>query len=467
MKINIMEIFASKKRSELVKNFAILLILYFIPQVLIMNGVELSYDEAYYWMYSKFLDWGYYDHPPIVAISIWFGTLIFGDNEFGVRSIFMLYQMGTFYLLMKLIRPKKLVYMVCLFLAMPLLNLNGFVAIPDGPIMFFTTLFFYYIKRYLGEDNWQSSLFLTLAITLMFYSKYHGLLIVLLTTIANPEFLKRKSFWVIVSGVIVLFMPHVYWQYKHNFVSFEFHLFKRVEKHFDILNIFNYILSQIVLMGSLLWVLYYKLYPKLEKSKWNRILVFNTVGFLAFIFLMSFNKQIEANWTGSCAIAFMLLFGSEIEKTKKAYLYLSLNIILLMMVKITLIILPSLDSGEKYGRLNELIGWKGKLVPAIYNVCKGKKIVGDNYQITAKLSFYSKYMFPALHLDSRESQYSILNLEKEIRPDEPICYLTSSKKHHDYILDTYYKDPIYIMSNTSLQALAELYGTSYEEIIRN
>ncbi len=462
-----MEIFASKKRSELVKNFAILLILYFIPQVLIMNGVELSYDEAYYWMYSKFLDWGYYDHPPIVAISIWLGTLIFGDNEFGVRSMFMLYQMGTFYLLMKLIKPKKLVYMVCLFLAMPLLNLNGFVAIPDGPIMFFTTLFFYYIKRYLAEDNWQNSLFLTLAITLMFYSKYHGLLIVLLTTIANPEFLKRKSFWVIVSGVIVLFMPHVYWQYKHNFVSLEFHLFKRVEKHFDILNILNYILSQIVLMGSLLWVLYYKLYPKLEKSKWNRILVFNTVGFLAFIFLMSFNKQIEANWTGSCAIAFMLLFGSEIENTKKQYLYLSFNIILLMMVKVTLIILPSLDSGEKYGRLNELIGWKGKLVPAIYNVCKGKKIVGDSYQITAKLSFYSKYMFPALHLDSRESQYSILNLEKEIRPDEPICYLTSSKKHHDYILDTYYKDPIYIMSNTSLQALAELYGTSYEEIIRN
>jgi hypothetical protein len=21
-------------------------------------------DEAYYWVYSKFLDWGYFDHPP-------------------------------------------------------------------------------------------------------------------------------------------------------------------------------------------------------------------------------------------------------------------------------------------------------------------------------------------------------------------------------------------------------------------
>ena len=31
-------------------------------------GTELFDDEAYYWVYSKFLDWGYFDHPPMVAV---------------------------------------------------------------------------------------------------------------------------------------------------------------------------------------------------------------------------------------------------------------------------------------------------------------------------------------------------------------------------------------------------------------
>ena len=33
-------------------------------------GTELFDDEAYYWVYSKFLDWGYFDHPPMVALLI-------------------------------------------------------------------------------------------------------------------------------------------------------------------------------------------------------------------------------------------------------------------------------------------------------------------------------------------------------------------------------------------------------------
>src|SRR4030095_17267514 len=45
----------------------------------------IAFDEAYYWMWSKHLAGGYYDHPPGVAVVIRLGTLIAGDTEFGVR----------------------------------------------------------------------------------------------------------------------------------------------------------------------------------------------------------------------------------------------------------------------------------------------------------------------------------------------------------------------------------------------
>ena len=47
---------------------------------------ELFDDEAYYWVYSRFLDWGYYDHPPMIAALIKVGYAIF-PNALGVIII--------------------------------------------------------------------------------------------------------------------------------------------------------------------------------------------------------------------------------------------------------------------------------------------------------------------------------------------------------------------------------------------
>src|SRR6201982_2356649 len=50
----------------------------------------ITFDEAYYWMWSKSLAGGYYDHPPMVALVIRLGTLIAGDTELGVRLVSIL-----------------------------------------------------------------------------------------------------------------------------------------------------------------------------------------------------------------------------------------------------------------------------------------------------------------------------------------------------------------------------------------
>jgi 4-amino-4-deoxy-L-arabinose transferase-like glycosyltransferase len=48
--------------------------------------LPLSFDESYFWLWSKHLAVSYYDHPPLIALAIKLGTLIFGDTEFGVRA---------------------------------------------------------------------------------------------------------------------------------------------------------------------------------------------------------------------------------------------------------------------------------------------------------------------------------------------------------------------------------------------
>ncbi|MBI5177708.1 MAG: glycosyltransferase family 39 protein [Nitrospinae bacterium] len=50
----------------------------------VSGSFELALDEGYYWLWSRHLSLGYYDHPPMVALVIAFTTLV-GESELFVR----------------------------------------------------------------------------------------------------------------------------------------------------------------------------------------------------------------------------------------------------------------------------------------------------------------------------------------------------------------------------------------------
>src|SRR5471030_234988 len=79
------------------------LIWYFLLCWTVLNTLqayklEIHADEAYYWMYSRFLDWGYFDHPPMVAIFIKIGDSLM-HNELGLRLMTILSSTASIYLL--------------------------------------------------------------------------------------------------------------------------------------------------------------------------------------------------------------------------------------------------------------------------------------------------------------------------------------------------------------------------------
>ena len=94
-------------------------------------------------------------------------------------------------------------------------------------------------------------------------------------------------------------------------------------------------------------------------------------------------------------------------------------------------------------------------------------IVADNYQIGAKLSFYSDVMIPVTHIHGRQSHYTLLNLQKEIARDEEICFISAQKTTEAFKIDTNYHQAMYVFSKTTLDKIATRYGTTYEKIIRN
>src|SRR6201993_3823964 len=80
----------SPGEARLVRNTALTILALVALRLVAAAWTPLTFDEAYYWMWSKHLSGGYYDHPPMVALVIRLGTMLAGDTELGVRLVSIL-----------------------------------------------------------------------------------------------------------------------------------------------------------------------------------------------------------------------------------------------------------------------------------------------------------------------------------------------------------------------------------------
>ena len=88
-------------RDKQAKNhFYLLLALWFIVNFVQAIFTEINPDEAYYALYGKHLAWGYFDHPPMVALIPFIGSMILKGN-LAVRFITVILQIPTLILIWK------------------------------------------------------------------------------------------------------------------------------------------------------------------------------------------------------------------------------------------------------------------------------------------------------------------------------------------------------------------------------
>ena len=100
--------------------------------------LPLSADEAYYWLWSRHLAAGYFDHPPAIAYVIRAGTALFGATPFGVRvgGIFLSFVASWFVWRTGAIlaRDERVGAIACLFFNLTLMiSVEMLAATPDAP----------------------------------------------------------------------------------------------------------------------------------------------------------------------------------------------------------------------------------------------------------------------------------------------------------------------------------------------
>ena len=401
--------------------FPVFLIIWTFINAVQAGFMELHPDEAYYWIYSRFLDWGYFDHPPMVALFIKAGDFLF-QSKFGLRFLTVISNTLSVYFLWEILKkysPNVKLFII-LFSSILIFHIYGFITTPDSPLFFLSILFFYVYQRYAEEDKAKWAILLSLVIAGMFYSKYHGVLLVFFTVLSNFKLFKRPSFYLIILFAAILFAPHIYWQIQNRYPSVYYHLIDRSAKPYQFEYTSDYLLGQLLIAGPLVgWFLYQASVTVKSNDIFMRAVKFNFYGIFLFFLFSTFKGRVEPHWT---LIAFPPLFIlSFIYLTQKAgsftwfYKLALFNVALILLARLVLIVpFPWIKDLKQVAYYYGGEEWAKQM----------KIIAGDNpviimggFQEASRYDFYNRTL-SGFAYDSRyyrKTQFDIWPLEDSLR----------------------------------------------------
>lgn len=293
------------------KLFIALLSAWFIVNFVQSIFTEVLSDEAYYYQFSKILAWGYFDHPPMVALLIKLSSLFFEGN-LGIRLMTVILQPGTLIIMWKIIdvkepEPSHVVLFFIIANSLSMFTAYGFFTTPDAPLLLFTAIFLYAYKKFLVNENVPVLILLSIFMAGLVYSKYQSVLVIGLVLLSNLKLLRSYKFWLAGIFSLLLLSPHIYWQISNNFPSLKYHLIDRSEG-FRLWSFIEYFPNQMAVfnpftLGAVLFLIFrYKAENMFEKA-----LYFLITGFLVFFWLTSIRGHVEPHWTVACSIPMIVL----------------------------------------------------------------------------------------------------------------------------------------------------------------
>jgi len=205
------------------------------------NLLGLASDEAYYWEWSRNLDWGYHDHPPMIAYVIAAGTRLAGVTALGVRLGVVLLWTGTLWLVYWLAAgyarragdskasneaPSRAgLWAAGVLAAAPMFAVGGIFATPDVPFIFFWTATVALTLRALRRPQVSTWLATGVVLGLGMLSKYPmvllpvALLAALFASRTGRRALRTPGPYLAAGLGAAICVPLLVWQVKSGFAS--------------------------------------------------------------------------------------------------------------------------------------------------------------------------------------------------------------------------------------------------------
>ena len=394
----------------------------FLLRLIYSGQIELLPEETYYWNYARHLDYGYLDHPPMVAWLIGAGAAAFGDTQFGVRSGALCCGLITAFFAYRLTRnlygEASGLVAVVLVQALPFFFLAGMLMTPDAPLTAAWAAALYFLERALVAERpeawWRAGLCLGLGLL----SKYTiGLLglsacaFMLVDARARLWFRRPQPYGAALLALAV-FSPVIVWNAQHEWASFVFQTSRRLAES-PRFSLHKLIASVVVLLtptgAAAAALLLARRAADAEPRAW-RFLQAAILLPLAVFFVFSLRHEVKLDWTGAPWLAAVPVLSAGIVNSAsgvasglRAWIrsaWAPTIVVLMLIYAAGLYALALGIPGLSYGAHPELIpvGWRelGSQISALRHQAadaahgQAPLIVGmDRYAIASELAFYA------------------------------------------------------------------------------
>jgi 4-amino-4-deoxy-L-arabinose transferase-like glycosyltransferase len=292
----------------------------------------LSFDESLYWLWSKNIAGGYFDHPPVTAILIRLGTTLFGNTEFGVRSIGVLLALPASWAIWRsgaiLFNNDRVGATAALYFNSTLVVAAGSVIMtPDGPLIIATAFLLLSLVKLFETERGEWWIAIGVAFGIGMLSKYTTIFFavsILAWLLLVPK-LRNWLFtpWPWISGVIavVLFSPTLVWNAQHKWASFLYQHERLVVHEWYLRYLGEFFVTQIGLATPPIFILGCMGLVQLLRgeggSRGARILINAMVWPIVIYFVWhTFHGRVEGNWLEPIYVSFVIAAAVAVERIK-------------------------------------------------------------------------------------------------------------------------------------------------------
>jgi hypothetical protein len=322
----------SPNEARLARNTSLTVVALLALRLVGAAWTPLTFDEAYYWMWSKHLAFGYYDHPPGVAVLIRLGTMIAGDTELGVRLVSILLALPMSFAMYRtaaiLFGSQRVAATATILLNVTLMAAVGtLIVTPDSPLLVASSFVLFFLAKVLetGRGAWWLAVGAAVGVALL--SKYTALLFgpAILIWLASVPRLRRWliSPWPYLGGIVALaiFSPVILWNADHDWVSFIKQIGRSRIEGFKPSFFGELIPTQIAFATPLVFVLgvmgLYALLRRDGGAVAARTLINATFWTIALYFMWhSLHARVEANWFAPIYPAFAIAAAAAAHLTQ-------------------------------------------------------------------------------------------------------------------------------------------------------
>jgi 4-amino-4-deoxy-L-arabinose transferase-like glycosyltransferase len=367
-------------------------------------------QEAYYWNYARHLDLSYFDHPPMTAYLIHLFTTIFGSNTFGVHfsAIFISFILALLlFNFLKLIFDYKTAFWSVIIASTTFIfALGGLIITPDGPLLLFWMLMMFSLYIAVQQDSLGWWLLTGIFAGCAMLSKYPAVLAIigaLFYMLFSPErrrYLARPGPYLAAIVSLIVFLPVVIWNYRHDWASFAFQGGRRISEAVNIRAdyFFGFLGSQIGVLGIFLiplfiWALI-KAYRYIKSDSRIALFFWFSVPTLALFTLVSPVHYVKMNWLAPAYLSILPAAVYLYFKSDGRFLKLYGRFAIVFSIAATLIIhILVLLPGFGFGKADTINGWKelAERVDKIKTEFPADSkpfICGYEYKTASELRFY-------------------------------------------------------------------------------